>query len=528
MNNDDLARDLYYAVSVRNVENVERILAQDNACNIINTVFVNEVLGPTGSALHAAVTQNRDIAILLLKKGADVNIKNQYGSTPLHLATKIVAPNSFEVYLSDDGSVPFIVHYESDTLKLQLLLDNGANVNLMDNDGYTALHYASACGNIDVVELLLNNNADINITGKNTVVHSAAKNGHKYMVQFWLDRYPNMINLNLQDNDGNTALHLVAKHRFTILPHDVHASKLIYVDYDDKCFIDVAEMLLNRGIDTNIQNNDGNTALHLALLSYSGLLDITHLMMDNLDSFLCRSIDLIKSLCKNNNVNFILKNNDSYTVLDLALAIEHDQHKIAEHLQEKRLLWRAEQIKAANNSLVIIAENKKQILKLKPDSAKTDADKFLEKWRELPTEQILDTLDDDDFGAFQQFNEECEKRIIETLKKHNSIKLYLVNAALKEALMGKNNDLETLQQFNEECEKIVMKKSDDDCDKLFCVSQEVKEGLIGKNRNLEPFQESNDLEPLQQLEPFQHANDEDMNDELVTGESMTNSYCIVS
>ncbi|WP_238924679.1 hypothetical protein, partial [Orientia tsutsugamushi] len=119
-------------------------------------------------------------------------------------------------------------------------------------------------------------------------------------------------------------------------------------------------------------------------------------------------------------------------------------------------------------------------------------------------------------------------RIIETLKKHNSIKLYLVNAALKEALMGKNNDLETLQQFNEECEKIVMKKSDDDCDKLFCVSQEVKEGLIGKNRNLEPFQESNDLEPLQQLEPFQHANDEDMNDELVTGESMTNSYCIVS
>ncbi|WP_258231085.1 hypothetical protein ACA348_11420 [Orientia tsutsugamushi] len=33
----------------------------------------------------------------------------------------------------------------------------------------------------------------------------------------------------------------------------------------------------------------------------------------------------------------------------------------------------------------------------------------MEKWRELPikiTEQILDTLDDDDFGAFQQLNEE--------------------------------------------------------------------------------------------------------------------------
>ncbi|WP_371254120.1 ankyrin repeat domain-containing protein [Orientia tsutsugamushi] len=423
MNNDDLARNLYYAAAQNNVENVERILAQDNACNIINTVFVNEVLGPTGSALHAAVSRGHiNIAILLLKKGADVNIKKQYGSTPLHLASKLnhdinmltlLLNSDADANLQDgDGIAPVhcIINAECDIDKLKLLLDNGANVNLMDNDGRTTLHHASACGRIDIVEFLLNNNADINITGKNTVVHSAAKNGYKDMVQFWLDRYPNMINLNLQDNDGNTALHLVAKHRFTILPHDVHTPNLIGAyDDDDKGFIDVAEMLLNRGVDTNIQNNDGNTALHLALLSYSGLLDITHLMMDNLDSFLCRSIDLIKSLCKNNNVNFILKNNDSYTVLDLALAIEHDQHKIAEHLQEKRLLWRTEQIKAANNSLVIIAENKEQILKLKPDSEKTDADKFLEKWRELPikiTEQILDTLDDDDFGAFQQLNEE--------------------------------------------------------------------------------------------------------------------------
>ncbi|WP_371220042.1 ankyrin repeat domain-containing protein [Orientia tsutsugamushi] len=343
MNNDDLAWKLYYAAKniEDNVEDVERILAQDNACNIINTVFdVNNDL--TGSALHAAAFNGHiNIATLLLKKGADVNIKNQYGYTPLHLASQRIASYyDLDVYLPDDGSAPLVINEGYYTNKLKFLLDNGANVNLMDNDGYTALHYASARGRIDVVEFLLNNNADINITGKNTVVHFAAKNGYKDMVQFWLDRYPNMINL--QDNDGNTALHLVAKHRFTILPHDIHTPNHIGADDYDKRFIDVAEMLLNRGVDTNIQNNDGNTALHLALLSYSGLLDITHLMMDNLDSFLCRSIDLIKSLCKNNNVNFILKNNDSYTVLDLALAIEHDQHKIAEHLQEKRLLWRTE------------------------------------------------------------------------------------------------------------------------------------------------------------------------------------------
>lgn len=428
MNNDDLARNLYYAAAQNNVENVERILAQDNACNIINTVFVNEVLGPTGSALHAAVSRGHiNIAILLLKKGADVNIKKQYGSTPLHLASKLNHDiNMLTLLLNSDADanlpdgngiapVHCIINAECDIDKLKLLLDNGANVNLMDNDGCTTLHHASACGRIDIVEFLLNNNADINITGKNTVVHSAAKNGYKDMVQFWLDRYPNMINLNLQDNDGNTALHLVAKHRFTILPHDftilphdVHIPNLINADNNDKRFIDIAEMLLNRGVNTNIQNNDCQTALHLALLSYSGLLDMIHLMMDNLDSFSCRSIDLMKSLCKNNNVNFILKNNDGYTVLDLALAIEHDQHKIAEHLQEKRLLWRTEQIDAVNESLTIIARNNEQILKTYPE--KNDAEKFLENWRELARlgmdERILDALDDDDFGTFQELNEE--------------------------------------------------------------------------------------------------------------------------
>ncbi|KJV54510.1 ankyrin repeat domain-containing protein [Orientia tsutsugamushi] len=415
MNNNDLLLEFRHASAEGNVERVKQILAQYNAGDIINALY------GIGFDLHEAI-RNDDINLvrLMLDSGADPNEQSVYGATPLHVAIwynrvdiiyLLLDKNANINAQNKDGRTPLHVAacHGMNGIIMQILPNSVANINLQDDGGKTLLHFAARTGSKDLVEFLCNRNADINITGKNTVVHSAAKNGHKDMVQFWLDRYPNMINLNLQDNDGNTALHLVAKHRFTILPHDIHTPNHIGADDYDKRFIDVAEMLLNRGVDTNIQNNDGNTALHLALLSYSGLLDITHLMMDNLDSFLCRSIDLIKSLCKNNNVNFILKNNDSYTVLDLALAIEHDQHKIAEHLQEKRLLWRTEQIKAANNSLVIIAENKEQILKLKPDSEKTDADKFLEKWRELPiniTEQILDTLQDNYLGTFQQLNEE--------------------------------------------------------------------------------------------------------------------------
>ncbi len=38
----------------------------------------------------------------------------------------------------------------------ELLLSHGAAVSVPDNDGWTALHFAAACDNVDLVQLLLN------------------------------------------------------------------------------------------------------------------------------------------------------------------------------------------------------------------------------------------------------------------------------------------------------------------------------------------------------------------------------------
>ncbi|KJV74289.1 ankyrin repeat family protein [Orientia tsutsugamushi str. UT76] len=366
MNNNDLLRELCHAAAEGNVESVH-LLVQDNAVDIINASYGIK------SALHAAV-HNRHINIvrLMLDSGADPNVQNMYGATPLHFAIGdncdidiiylLLEKNANINAQNKNGSTPLHVAAwrGMNGIIMQILPNSVANINLQDDDGKTLLHFAAQNGSKDLVEFLYNRNANIHIKDKSwkAPIHSAAENGFKDVVQFLLDldiyTYPNMINS--QDNDGQTALHLAILYH----PKDLHVR---YEEYLKK---------------------NGNVAI------------------------LYRSTELIKSL-SSNNVNFSLKNKDGYTVLDLALAIEHDQHKIAEHLQEKRLLWREEQIKIANNSLVIIAENKEQILKLKPDSEKIDADKFLEKWRELPikiTEQILDTLDDDDLGAFQQLNEE--------------------------------------------------------------------------------------------------------------------------
>ncbi|WP_371220114.1 ankyrin repeat domain-containing protein [Orientia tsutsugamushi] len=240
---------------------------------------------------------------------------------------------------------------------------------------------------------------------------NAAKNGNVESIKQLLAQDDAVNAINLQDNNGHTPLHFVTKHRFIKITSPLNC-KEYWSSYDnrDKGFVDVAKLLLNAGANPNIQDNGGQTPLHLAIKWHYLPARLVMSATDEVD-IPCRSTDLINVLCESNCINFGLKNVDGCTAVDLALFLKSDKHDdgIAEHLQEKRLLWREEQIKVANNSLVIIAENKEQILKLKPDSEKNDADKFLEKWRELPikiTEQILDALDDDDFGTFQQLNEE--------------------------------------------------------------------------------------------------------------------------
>lgn len=103
-------------------------------------------IGPEGTPLHAVgIFGNVEVAMVLLRHGADVNGLGLRGDSPLHIA----AQNE---------------HLEL----MQVLIDHGADVNAQDlKSGETPLHRTVSAGKPAAAELLLRAGANPNIRDRN-------------------------------------------------------------------------------------------------------------------------------------------------------------------------------------------------------------------------------------------------------------------------------------------------------------------------------------------------------------------------
>lgn len=97
---------------------------------------------------------------------------------------------------------------KADLSKVQAQLDNGADVNATDADGWAPLHLAAIHDHADIVVLLLEHGANINAKTKlgNTPLHlPAIHNSEMSWVLFY-----HGADIMAKDNDGNTILHYAA------------------------------------------------------------------------------------------------------------------------------------------------------------------------------------------------------------------------------------------------------------------------------------------------------------------------------
>ena len=167
-----------------------------------------DLLTPKGTALHLAVSNGHNEAVELLLKSCNVNVKDQNGVTPLHLAVSYGA-------ISDRESLQ--------PIESQLLLA-GADVNALDNHGRSPIFYcffpvkvdtecqfppASKRDPIDMLTTLANRagiNLEIADKDKRTPLHYAAAVGASICLLLLCERSETL--LNKKDSDNNTPLGL--------------------------------------------------------------------------------------------------------------------------------------------------------------------------------------------------------------------------------------------------------------------------------------------------------------------------------
>ena len=116
-----------------------------HASAMVSKVTVNDLDLDLDLQLIRAVRNEEGIARveLLLEQGADINVQDKYGKAPLHRAVEF-----------------------KDVACGKLLLENGADINIKDNDGKVALFCAVLNYDVAFIELLLENGADPNIKDK--------------------------------------------------------------------------------------------------------------------------------------------------------------------------------------------------------------------------------------------------------------------------------------------------------------------------------------------------------------------------
>jgi len=139
------------------------------------------------------------------------------------------------------------------------LAQQGFDINISHDCGWTGFHFACCNGKLNVVQFLLQQEFDMNIgdEGGVTGFHGACHYGKLNVVQFLLEQE---FDMNISDNEGTTGFHFACSH-----------GKLNLVKF-----------LLQEGFDMNVGRNDGSTGFHDAC-SYGQLNMVKFLLQQEFD-----------------------------------------------------------------------------------------------------------------------------------------------------------------------------------------------------------------------------------------------------
>ncbi|MGC8602967.1 MAG: ankyrin repeat domain-containing protein [Desulfomonilaceae bacterium] len=226
--------------------------------------------------------------LTILKSGVDVNARDYTGNTALYEASLAGHADVVDVLLqhkalpdatSTGGQTPLMAAAKNGNLdSAQLLITNGANVNLSDTKGSTALIQAAESGHLEISRLLLSKGANVNAADHNgdTALIQASKSGHLEIARLLLSKGANV---NAANSNWRTPLLEAAYHSNLAIMRLLieNGANVNAADMDDGAtplivvmrhrsagYIEMAELLIDKGADIDAQARDGYTALHNA------------------------------------------------------------------------------------------------------------------------------------------------------------------------------------------------------------------------------------------------------------------------
>ena len=172
------------------------------------------------TALFWAARKGKEAVIqLLIKQGAEVDLKDNEGRTPLSWAAQM-----------------------GHKATVQLLIEQGAEVDSKDNEGQTPLSWAVGFGKEAIVQFLIEQGVEVDSKDNEgqTPLSRAAEEGEEAIVQFLIKQGAEV---DLKDNEGRTPLSWAAQmgHKATV------------------------QLLIEQGAEVDSKDNEGQTPLSWAV-----------------------------------------------------------------------------------------------------------------------------------------------------------------------------------------------------------------------------------------------------------------------
>jgi ankyrin repeat protein len=310
---NDFGQTLLHSAAVDNALLVEFLIKKSAEINVkdstgaapiiyANTTSIIDIMLENGAdidstdedgdtpLLSKVFGSHKEIVEHLLARGADVNKSNKYGQTPLHWAScdgiaEMLTDENADIESKDDeGKTPLesaldrgvtevicflrkrkkantdldstnrvalhVAAFENSIEPLRRLLECGADANGEDWGGFTPLCYAQSS---EAAELLVSHGGNLHETcqKKCAPLHFAAWKRNLKLVEYLINKG---INPNIKDSDGSSALHLT------------HSP-------------DMADFLINHGADICALDDNGNTPLHRAVKK--GKLELVEYLANN-------------------------------------------------------------------------------------------------------------------------------------------------------------------------------------------------------------------------------------------------------